>query len=128
MVDENGLPVKLKVAAAGRHDLYACGSIYYCIPKRSILTADRGYDAEWFRRKLRQRKIKPVIPRRQMKLNVARRTPSPVTYRGRWVVERTFAWMGKFRKLEIRYERYAKFYEAFWQLASAVLILKRITG
>ena len=126
--DENGLPVNLRVSPAGQHDLYACGSIHYCIPRNAVLTADRGYDAKWFRQEIRSRGIQPVIPKRKMKASGRRRIPSPVTYKGRWVVERTFAWMEKFRKLAICYEKKATFYEAFWHLASAVLIMNRITG
>jgi transposase len=127
VADENSLPVDLRVAPGGEHDLYACGTILNCIPKHSVLTCDRGYDAQWFRKKIRQKKIKPVIPKRQWK-NKKRRMPSPVTYKGRWVVERCFAWMEKFRKLAIRYEYKSSHYQAFWQLGSAVLILQKITG
>jgi len=121
------LPVNLRLAEAGRHDLYAQGSITHCIPKGATLTADRAYDAKWFRKTLRKRQIKPLIPKRKMKQNKQTRTPSPVTYKGRWVVERCFAWFGKFKKLNIRYEHNARRYNAFWLLAAAQLLLNQLT-
>jgi len=127
LVDEEGFPVNLALAEAGRHDLYAQTTVTHCIPKGATMTADRGYDAAWFRKQLRMQKIKPLIPKRKMKQDKQVRTPSPVTYKGRWVVERCFAWFGKFRKLNIRYEYRSRLYKAFWYLGAACLLLKKLT-
>jgi len=86
------------------------------IPKRKALTADRGYDSQAFREKLRQLDIRPLIPRRQCQKQVKHRIPSPITYRQRWKVERCFAWLEKFKRLITRYERHSRLYKAFWQL------------
>lgn len=39
----------------------------------------------------------------------------------RWVVERTLAWLGRFRRLAIRYERRADVHLAFLELGCALL-------
>jgi transposase len=44
--------------------------------------------------------------------------------RHRWVVERTFAWLNRFRRLMIRYERFADLYLAFLDLACALICLR----
>ena len=124
VTDEAGLPVSLRLDAAIRHDLYACGKLAETLPPDSILLADRGYDARWFREKLRRRGIKPRIPKRQWK----KKTFDPISRLGRWKVERCFAWLGKFRKLEIRYDRYATHWQAFWYLGCALLLLPKLTG
>jgi len=77
------------------------------------MTADWGYDAQWFKKKLRVNRIKPFIPKRKMKQDKQVRIPSPVTYKGRRVVELCFAWLGKLRKLNIRYEFRSRLYKAF---------------
>jgi transposase len=41
--------------------------------------------------------------------------------RYRWVVERTLAWLGRFRRLAIRYERRADIHLAFLDLGCALL-------
>jgi transposase len=41
--------------------------------------------------------------------------------RYRWVVERTLAWLGKYRRLTIRYERRADIHEAFLHLGCALI-------
>jgi putative transposase len=46
----------------------------------------------------------------------------------RWVVERTFAWLGKFRRLSKDYERDTLSSEGFIYLASIRTLLKRFVG
>jgi putative transposase len=45
----------------------------------------------------------------------------------RWVVERSFAWLGKYRRLSKDYERDTLSSEAFIYLASIRTLLKRLT-
>ncbi len=71
------------------------------------LVADRGYDSEALRRRLRARGIKPCIPRRRNARPRRGRKPDLSGYRQRWVVERTFAWLGGFRRLVVRWKRRA---------------------
>jgi transposase len=46
----------------------------------------------------------------------------------RWVVERSFAWLGRNRRLARDYEFLPKSEEAFCYLAMAHLMLKRLTN
>jgi len=45
-------------------------------------------------------------------------------YRKRWKVERTFAWLGSFRRLVVRYDRRLDMYRAFFHLACAIITLR----
>jgi transposase len=47
-------------------------------------------------------------------------------YRRRWIVERTFAWLGHFRRLVVRYERLITVYAGFFHLACALLTLRKV--
>jgi transposase len=47
-----------------------------------------------------------------------------VRYGRRWTVERTFAWLGNFRRLIVRYERSIATYRAFFHLACALIALR----
>ena len=42
----------------------------------------------------------------------------------RWIVERTFAWLGKFRRLLVRHDRLLGMYAGFFHLACAMLTLR----
>lgn len=124
-MDEVGQPVDLRLDCANRHDLYACGKLADNLPPDSILVADRGYDSKQFRNRLKRKQIKAKIRKRSWKKPGK---GDPIKRWGRWKVERTFAWFGKFRKLETRYEYYATRWTAFWYLGSAMLLLKNLTG
>ena len=83
------------------------------------LTADRGYDSGPFRRALRRRGIKACIPpkRRPKTWRPKRGRPlnaPTAAYRERWRVERTFAWLGNYRRLLIRWERDVVVYQGFF--------------
>ena len=84
-------------------------------PKK--LHADKGYDFPRCRKALRRRGIKARIARRGI-------DSSERLGRHRWVVERTLAWFGRWRRLAVRYERRADISEAFHRFAAAPICLK----
>jgi transposase len=97
------------------------------ITKTKKLIADKGYDAKWVRDKLRARGITPYIPKKRKK----GQTEEPLYnekiklfYRIRWLVERSIAWIGNFRRVTTRYERYSHIYQAFFKLACIMLCLR----
>jgi transposase len=47
--------------------------------------------------------------------------------RHRWVVERTFAWLARFRRLTIRYERRVDIHHAFLTLGCCLICFKQLT-
>ena len=57
---------------------------------------------------------------------------APLTQKGfavlprRWVVERTFAWLGNYRRLSKDYEEYTHSSEGMIYLASIHILLKRL--
>ena len=78
------------------------------------LHADKGYDYPRCRRFLRRRGIQARVARRGVE-------SSERLGRHRWVVERTFSWLYRFRRLTIRYERRADLHQAFLDLACALI-------
>lgn len=80
------------------------------------LHADKAYDIPRCRRALRQRHIKVRIARKGIE-------SSKRLGRHRWVVERTLAWLAKYRRLTIRYERRADIHQAFLHLGCALICL-----
>ena len=47
-------------------------------------------------------------------------------YCRRWIVERTFAWIGHFRRLVVRYEQLIETYAGVFHLACAMLTLRMV--
>jgi transposase len=83
-------------------------------PKK--LHADKGYDFPRCREALRKRGIKARIARRGI-------DSSERLGRHRWVVERTLAWLSRYRRLAVRYERRADIHEAFLHLGCSLICL-----
>ncbi len=83
-----------------------------CRPEK--LHADKGYDYRRCRDSCVQRGIKHRIARKgiESKHRLGQH---------RWKVERTFAWLARYRRLTIRYERLVAMHGAFLHLASAMI-------
>jgi len=94
------------------------------------LVADKAYDSKGFRAWLRSQKIKPTISAYERRPRNRPRRGRPVKaspgYAERWKVERTFAWLGNFRRLLVRYERYLSTFRAFFLIALILVSLKRL--
>jgi transposase len=94
-------------------------------PKRLI--ADRGYDSNPLRAQLAHRGIEPIIPARRNHTHAIHQDGRKLRrYRRRWIVEWTFAWLGHFRHLIVRYERLITTYAGFFHIACALLTLRRV--
>ncbi len=90
----------------------------------SRLICDRAYDARWFRERLAARGIELICPHRRGR-KVPLQDGRPLRrYRRRWKMERTFAHLGNFRRLLIRYERHLCLYQGFLHLACLILTLR----
>lgn len=80
------------------------------------LHADKAYDSKASRITCQLRSVVPRIARRGIE-------SSERLGRYRWVVERSFAWLHRFRRLTIRYERRADIHLGFLHLACALICL-----
>jgi transposase len=73
-------------------------------PQRVI--ADRAYDSDPLRQRLAARGIELVAPHRGNRSKPRTQDGRALRrYRRRWKVERTFAWLGNFPRLVVRYDR-----------------------
>ena len=80
------------------------------------LHADKAYDDKKCAQALKRRGIKRRIARKKVE-------SSEKLGRHRWVVERTLAWVAKYRRLTIRYERRDDIHEAFLHLGCSLICL-----
>ncbi len=95
------------------------------------LVADRAYDSSAFRRALRRRGIRMCIPAKRRPATWRAKRGRPVVarkeeYRCRYKVERSFAWLGNYRRLLIRWEHDFAVYRSFFAVAVMVLCVKRL--
>jgi transposase len=130
VVDARGTPLGLVLTGANRHDSTQLVATLDAIPpvrsgrrgrprrRPDKLHADKAYDHRRCRRECRARGIVPRIARRGIE-------SSQRLGRHRWVVERTLAWLSRFRRLAVRYERRADIHLAFTTLACALIALNQ---
>ena len=122
VVDANGLPVRLGLTAGEVHDNRLCSVLLTGLRPRTMLLADRGYDADWIRALAICQGAWANIP---PKCN--RKDPicfSPFLYRARNLVERFFNKIKQCRRVATRYDKLAANYLAFVKLACIRLWLR----
>ncbi len=111
LVDGSGLPMSFELTGGNRADVTQCLALVDGIPpirgrvgaprrKPTILLADRGYDSQSLRDELADRGIGAIIARRRTENGSG-------LGQLRWAIERTFAWLHRFKRLHTRYWRHS---------------------
>jgi transposase len=130
VVDRQGLPLPIGLTAANRPDSTVFEALVESLApiKRPCgrprqrpgkVHADKGYDARHCRQYLHRRGIKVRIARKGIEAKTK-------LGRWRWVVERTLAWLARYRRLTIRYERLESIHQALLDLGCALICLNAI--
>jgi transposase len=125
IVDGRGTPLAATITAANEHDVKQLEPVVDAVPavrgkpgrprrRPKRLYADRAYDSNPHRRRLRRRGIRPMIARK----NTAHGSGLG---KFRWFVERTLGWLPRKRKLRIRTERKADMHEALLSIGCSLI-------
>lgn len=92
-------------------------------PQRII--ADRAYDSNPLRDRLHRRGIELLVPHRRNRERWWRQDGRKLRrYRRRWKIERTFAWLQAYRRIEVRHDRILAVYQGFFHLACLMITLR----
>jgi transposase len=132
LVERQGVPLGICLASASPAEvtlvdrtLAARVTPHHRKPQRLI--GDKGYDSDPLREQLHARGITLISPYREWRVNRRYEDRRRLrVYRERWVIERTIAWFGAFRRLLIRHERSTRMFLAFFQFAAALIVLRRL--
>src|SRR3954466_11710442 len=126
LVDTEGLLMHAIVHAGDVQDrdggIWLLTTLFGLYPFLMKLYADAGYQGPKF-----QRALKKVL--RRVKLEIVKRSDQAkgfVVLPKRWIVERTFAWLGRCRRLAKDWENLNCKALAFLRLASIRLMLRRL--
>jgi putative transposase len=126
LVDSEGLPMRVVVHSAEIQDRDGAALVLDNIRRRfpwlELIWADGGYNA-W------QVDVAAAkVPR--LRLEIVKRSDDIkgfVVLPRRWVVERTFSWFGRNRRLAKDFENLAETFATFVTIASIQLALRRLT-
>ena len=133
MTDRHGTPLAVIVSAANDHDVRFLLPLVFCeFPrlggapgrpreKPTSVRADTGYTSKDLLTLLHACGVRAEIPQR------GDDAPKGLGNR-RWPVERAIAWLKQHRAVGVRRDRKAKHYDAFVQLASALIAYKRLAA
>ncbi|WP_426514666.1 IS5 family transposase [Dactylosporangium sp. McL0621] len=130
ITDGAGIPLAVSLTGGNRHDVTQLLPLIDAIPpirgkrgrprrRPDSLYADRAYDFDIYRDRVRDQGITPYFARRGVEhgsgLGVHR-----------WVVEQTVALLHWFRRLRIRWEIRDDIHEAFMSLACSIICYRRL--
>jgi transposase len=133
LTDAQGIPLSIRTTPANRRDDAVALPLLVNMPpvpgplgrprtKPRALQGDAGYGSAALRAQIKSRGVKPLLA--PLGKNVPHGSGLGKT---RYVVERTLSWFGNFRRLKLCYERCGIHFQAFHELAAAILCANRLT-
>jgi transposase len=136
LVDGQGLPlgVRLESSSPGEAHLAEATLAEVRVPrakgrprqKPKRIIADKTYDSDPLCERLGKRGIELIVPYRQNSRHRRHEDGRKLRrYRRRWIVERTNAWLGQFRRQLVRHKHFLLTYRAFFYLACLWITLWR---
>ncbi|WP_432280479.1 transposase [Tropicimonas omnivorans] len=125
LVDTEGFLVSCRVEPAGMSDRRAARSLTAGLsplwPKIHTVIADAGYESKSLNQDLRDRN--------GWRLVIVKRTEQAFRIAGlNWIVERSFAWLGRHRRMSKDYEYRVQTAEAFITIAACAQMIQRIAS
>ena len=128
VVDRHGLPLAVDVASASPAEVRLVISTLEArfvpeLPERLI--GDKAYDSDPLAAQLAQGDVELIAPNRENR-TVKTQDGRPLRrYKRRWLVERLFAGLKRFRRIAWRWDPKAVNFLGFVQLGCAVILLRQ---
>lgn len=128
MADGAGLPLAISVGSASPHEVTLVEETLekrFTKEKPERLIGDKAYDSDPLDRHLEQQGIQLIAPHKSNRKKPATQDGRPLRrYVRRWKIERLFAWLQNFRRIEVRHDRILENYLAFVLLGCMIILLR----
>ena len=105
LTDLLGRPAIIRLSAGNVSDVRAADDLLSVVKPFRRLIADKGYDANALRKRLRADGVKPIIPGRINRKRTIRYDEK--RYKDRWRIEAAFCRLKDFRRVATRYDKLA---------------------
>lgn len=133
VTDANGIPLVVQIGPANVHDSVPTLELLDSIPeiqgplgrprsRPDIFQGDRAYGTPDVLAGVRDRGVKPLIPKINSKIH------GSGLGKFRFVVERTLAWFGQKRRLKICYEKTGDHFQALHDLTAAFICANKLVS
>jgi transposase len=119
VTDAEGRPIRFLMTAGQVSDYTGAEALPGSLSKADWLLADRGYDADWFREALKDKRIKPCIRGRKSRAKPIKHDKR--RYRRRNRIEIMFGRLKDWRRVATRYDRCPKVCLSAAALAATVM-------
>jgi len=129
VVDGQGLPVGKQLVSASPHEsklLEATLQDSFAPAKVQRVIYDKAADSNVLRARMAELGIDLIAPELRSRKTQVQDKRKLRRYRRRWKMERTFAWLGNYRRLVVRYENKLHVYSAFFHLACIMVVLRAL--
>lgn len=121
-VDSYGLPIHFELSGGEVHDSKMAVELIELLPEASYIVADKGYDSEEIREKVRDKGATPVIPRKSNS-KIGNADMDWCLYKYRHLVENVFARLKHYRAIATRYDKLQRNYVSMLALACSMIWL-----
>jgi len=129
IADGHGLPLAVRVTSASPNE---CTLVEDTLRQRYVaarperLIGDRAYDSDRLDERLRREQgVELIAPHRRKRKRTQDGRPLR-RYLRRWKVERLFAWLKNFRRINSRWERHAVNFLGMVQLGCVLILLRHL--
>ena len=120
-VDGLGDPQQVILTPGQVHDITQAPALMKDV-EVEIAIADKGYDSKAFVKALEGEAIEAVIPSRKNRKEP--RDYDKHWYKMRNIVERTFSWLKRYRRIATRFEKTGQNFLGFFQLGCVMMLLR----
>ncbi len=119
VTDDDGRPIRFFMTAGQVSDYVGAAALISDLPAADWLLADRGYDADWFRKALQDRGIRSCIPGRKSRSRTIKYDKRRYKRRNR--IEIMFGRLKDWRRVATRYDRCPMVFLSAVALAATIL-------
>jgi transposase len=128
VADRAGLPIAISVESASPHEVRLVESTLkgrFTKERPGKLIGDRANDSDPLDARLRKQGIELIAPHKANRKKPRTQDGRPLRrYRNRWKIERLFAWLQNFRRIQTRHERILENYLAFVLLGCMIILFR----
>jgi transposase len=128
VADGAGLPIAISVGSASPHEVKLVETTLkqrFLKEKPKRLIGDRAYDSDPLDARLRKQGIEMIAPHKINRRKASTQDGRPLRcYQNRWKVERLFAWLQNFRRIQVRHDRILENYLGFVLLGCMIILLR----
>ena len=127
IADRHGRPVAVHVESATPHEVTL---VHATLAERFVsqlptrLIGDNAYESDRLDAELARHGVELIAPHRRTRTQRTQDGRPLRRYRRRWKVERLFAWLQNFRRVVVRYERFAENFLGLLHLACCLILLR----